>query len=378
MGQGTAMTVYDQDNALLAPLCTEQVRKQVEACLLGCDLTFERLITDLGALLTANPLIAEKAKPSGLYNCLITAARYQTTFGDGGMWVIPDKDNVRPQESEKHITQVSHDAGWPMIDVIFIHKSDGQVTVTRGDAGEILGFRVTNDDITANKPLVEMLGAFGVAHNVSRETFIKWFDRTDLDSRRDHSAAIQSQSGSPAWKNDAKAMHARSVRAAMGRLLVPIRTKVPGLVGSLAVPAGLVVDAQYEEVEEAPQSQTDSVTKELEARALPPPGPPPPETSPNEPSETIPMAAPGLFPALPVDLEQAAKVSSAPLAAAIEEFQEAWGALPMNPKGLFTLYLKRGAIWAKGADQKSVRMLGELKAIVFGAAKDAGFPQEQT
>ena len=386
MGQAAAIVVYGRDSQQLAPVCTEAIIKQVKACLVGSNLTFDRLITDLGAYFTANPIVAAKAKPAGVYNCLITAARYQTTFGDGGLWIIPDGDDVRPQESEKHMTQAAYEAGWELVDVVFIHSSHGAVQVLRGDGGEILSFTLANDDITAAKTPADMLGAFGVAHHRDGRKFIKWFPRADLDARRDHSAAAKAGKA-PAWRDEPMAMYARSVRAAVDRLLVPIRTKVPGMAGSLALPGGMALDAEYSEVPEVPVSRTDAVTRELSSRpdgSYPPPSPEPkgnPEPHPmapeNPPAATKPGKQLSPFPTIPAAMEKMVEENQrSGLDFAIRDFRGAWPQLPRDPKALQNAYQSGGREWASGESPAGLRALGELKNLVFAAAKAAGYPQE--
>ncbi len=247
--QDTALQVYGEDHPALTPLLSREIVSQVEHCLEGSDLTFRHLLIDMGAYLAANPSIQQYVTTAGLYNCMLTAARHHTTFGDGGMWILPEKNQLRPQESEKYITSRAGEAGWD-IRVVLIHAPHKPVTVMRGDAGEITSFGMSEADITVVSDEGNMVGAFGVATNQeTSQRRIEWFDRTDLERRKNHSAAVKAGRGTPMWDLDPLKGYERSVRAAMGRLLVPIRTRSPGKVGSMVAPfAGEAIDVKYEPV----------------------------------------------------------------------------------------------------------------------------------
>jgi RecT family len=266
------LAVYSPNSALLAPLRAPQVRQQITVLLdpLKTPLTYERLLIDLAAYLTANPDVAAKARAPGLYNCMLTAARYQTSFGDGGLWIIPYGGDVAPQESEKFIVQrAKEDAGVERIETVRVHEPDKPVRVQRDAVGTITAFLLNAQaDLTAERTEANLVGIFGVAHFTHRadmpEPFpaIRWYDLADLKRRRDHSIAFQKGS-SPMWKKDPLQGFERSVRAALARELTPIRTRVPGMVGALVPPeeaGGVIKDI-------TPQAPARDLASELNARA---------------------------------------------------------------------------------------------------------------
>ena len=261
-----ALVAHGVNSQLFAGIRSDEVKAQVEHYLEGSNLTFDRLLLDLGAVLTANPKTAAKARPAGLYNCVITAARYQTSFGDGGMWVIPgaddDPNDVRPQESEKFIVErAKEDAGADRIEALLVYKADEPVAVQRFEDGGIKSFTLNNENFTAPRNLEDLIGGFGVVHfRDDRTPRIEWFTRVDLDNRKNHSAAAAAGKA-PAWKSDWAAMYQRSMRAAMGRLVNPVRSRAPGMVGGL-ISAGSgdqAIEAEYSEILESEDQLTNAL-----------------------------------------------------------------------------------------------------------------------
>ena len=267
--KNAALQVYGEHHPALAPLRNQEIVAQVEHCLEGSELTFRHLLIDLGAYLAANPSIQQYVTPAGLYNCMIVAARHHTTFGDGGMWIVPEHDHLRPQESEKYITSRAGEAGYD-IRVVLIHEHHKPVKVGRSDTGGITSFSISEADITVTASETNLVGAFGIAeHQETSQRRIEWFDVADLNRRKNHSAAVKKGGGTPMWTLDPLKGHERAVRAAMGRLLVPIRTRSPGKVGSMVAPfAGAVVDAEYKPVLEAGDAGSE-ITDALSAANYP-------------------------------------------------------------------------------------------------------------
>ena len=267
---GALAVVGAQTSPILQPLRSVEVQAMLASNLEGSKLTPQRLLEDLAGYLTANPKIAAAAKGPGLFNCVQAASRYQTSFGDGGLWIIPDGkvDDVRPQESEKFITdRAKEDAGGD-IRAVMAFKPDEPVKVERGNIGQIEKFTLNDADFGTARNMGNLIGGFGVCvfDDPAKSPRIEWFDLDDLNRRKNHSAAAK-QGKAPAWNDDPLAMYARSIRAAMGRLVNPIRVRVPGMTGDMRAP--LILEGDFEELpNQIPfTSPTDSTAAELAAEA---------------------------------------------------------------------------------------------------------------
>lgn len=267
--QGGALAVYTPTSGPLAPVHTQEVIAQLETLLEGCPLTPERLFLDLAAYFGANPTVAVYAKPAGVYNCLLTAGRLQTTFGEDALWIIPEGGDVRPQESKRFIVaRAMEDAGIERIDARLVHEPDKPVTVERDDYGAIVRFSTNPDaDITAERTEANLLGGFGVVYwrDVGREPLIEWFAKADLQRRKEHSAAWKNNK-SPSWRDDPLPMHEGAIKAAMGRLVNPIRSRKPGAGGSFR-PRGQDIPWADYTVAEDPDAPPGDLMGSLDAQA---------------------------------------------------------------------------------------------------------------
>ncbi len=294
---GALAVIGANTSPILQPLRSVEVQTMLASNLEGSKLTPQRLIEDLAGYLTANPKIAAAAKGPGLFNCIQAASRYQTSFGDGGLWIIPDGKvaDVRPQESEKFITDRAKEACGGDIRAVLVFKPDEPVKVERGNLGQIEKFTLNDEDFGTARELKNLIGGFGVCvfDDPLKPPRIEWFDLADLNRRKNHSAAAK-DGKAPAWRDDPLAMYARSIRAAVGRLVNPIRVRVPGMTGDMRAP--LVLDAEYAEVpEQIPlSSPTDAVAADLAAQADTEAPPEPEEAS--EAPETAPSGQDDLLP----------------------------------------------------------------------------------
>ncbi len=326
---GALAVIGANTSPILQPLRSVEVQTMLASNLEGSKLTPQRLIEDLAGYLTANPKIAAAAKGPGLFNCIQAASRYQTSFGDGGLWIIPDGKvaDVRPQESEKFITDRAKEACGGDIRAVLVFKPDEPVKVERGNLGQIEKFTLNDEDFGTARELKNLIGGFGVCvfDDPLKPPRIEWFDLADLNRRKNHSAAAK-DGKAPAWRDDPLAMYARSIRAAVGRLVNPIRVRVPGMTGDMRAP--LVLDAEYAEVpEQIPlSSPTDAVAADLAAQADTEAPPEPEEAS--EAPETAPsgqqteLVAPEIDPSMK-DAIQADSIFDAVLEAG-NSIQAAW------------------------------------------------------
>ena len=353
-GQAGGLAVFNPQHPALAGLQRPEIMQQLGVLLQGSPLTPERLIVDLGAYLTANPTLHQYIQASGLYNCVVTAARFQTTFGDGGLWIIPEAGNIRPQESEKFIVQrAKEESGIERITPVLIYETD-EPDVQYTDSGRIAGFQLGRK-FSAVRTKDNLIGGFGVAtYEDGRPDFIQYFDMTDLNRRRDHSAAYK-RGSAPSWKDDPLQMYERSIRAAVGRDLAPIRTRVPGMAGSLVMSGfGEVTDAEFSDVA-APQGLMDSLNAQAE---LPAPA--------------------GLVPPTVEEMPEALrdKLAAGMVQAAFSELCEAYGRLPDEPHALSNLRRDRGLAWSQGlGEDESLSDMSLLLGAFWDKAEKDGHPQ---
>src|SRR3990167_7795321 len=116
-----------------------------------------------------------------------------------------------------------------------------------------------------------------------------------------------------------------------------------------------------------------SVTEDLEARAR---------------AEKAPTPEPAAKPQVPplnsfsANLAQAISdgrkaIPQGLMARTYDAFALACTELPMNPTGVNDLYMKDGKTWGKEAGESELKLLGELKAAIFKAAKEQGYPQPE-
>lgn len=380
--QRSALEVYNPKSPALEALRDPKVIEQIEACLVDSPLTYERLMIDLGAVLTANPKLHTSVTPHGLYNCLMTAARYGTTFGDGGMWVIPDKvDNVRTlraQESKKFIVQRAIETTEvERFEAALVFEADKPIEVTR-ESGRITSFMLNDKNVIDPRDVKTLIGGFGIAvYEDGRPDKIMWFDINDLNRRKNHSYAAKKDMA-PAWRDDPLAMHAGAIKAAVARELAPIRTKVPGMTGTMALPSyGDTIDGEYREVDEdqlPPQSAALALSDRKD------PNEQMDDSGEQQQSEQEadgggPRKAPP-YPEMPEDLSFALDEFKA-LQAAEKRSKGAWSRLGTNPLALKEAWEKDRQEWAKNAEgQTEIQSLTTLKNHLFAKAAEAGFPQE--
>jgi hypothetical protein len=228
-------------------------RAQVEANLVGnqTGLTFDRLVLDLCSLLNSNPKIADVVKPIGVYTCLIEAARRQTTFGDAGLWVIPDKSagGVRTQESRKFQIDVAiFEKDINEFRVNRVYEADKPVEVIKDDLGEIIGIKMNTENFTAERPIEEMIGIFiKVSFNYDAPPRVFWLQRLELDRMKARSQATDTQSGISMWRDTPEVAYELAAQASIARKMQSVRTRIPGMATGIVVPKE-IIDAEFEEV----------------------------------------------------------------------------------------------------------------------------------
>lgn len=399
---GGALAIIDRNHAAIQAVCAPAVREMVEHCLRGSDLSFDQLIIDLMAVISANPKLAPLLHERGAFNLLITAGRSHTTFGDGGLWPIPDEDELRPQESEKFLTsRAERDLGCH-IRAQIVFKSDEPVSVTRNALGEIVGISMNpKAPLTAARDESTLIGGFGIAKFPDGQARIEWFHLDDLRRRRGHSAAAKSGK-SPMWKDDPLQGYERSIRAAMARLLVPVRFKSPGMVGGVLLPTGGADDSIDVDFERMPfGTDAQAAVKELENRGAPLPDHLDPErgeapkqdavgsgpaghatgaAEQNAQQGTLPGAGddtPQLDPPIIVGKLAEMIANHDVLKAAFAQFGGAFRNLPAKPQGLQEIYLQVKEQWGVLAEKDGcVTELKAIRTIFWAEAKKAGYEQQ--
>ena len=264
----TDLKIITPRSELLVQMTSEDVRSQLDLLLADSDLNAMALLTDLAAYLTANQKIAAEATPESLFVVLHAAARRQCTFGDGGLWILPDGGKVRAQESEKYITNTAKLEGWT-ITATLVWSDQEPIEVETDDSSQIVSVKVGQGNPFAAQmwgaPKKDepknpyLIGAIGLAEHIGGRRIIELLSKQDIERKRDHSAAFKAGK-SPGWRDDAFEMVKRSVRAHMGRIVVPIRTKAPGGVSDIAAPP------EPESIEVVGESTT-TLHDDLEKRA---------------------------------------------------------------------------------------------------------------
>ena len=244
---GGQLALYTEKHPAFAHVFSQDVLPMLEQNLVGNTdgLTVKRIALDLAAMLMANPKLAatdsgvSRVRQEVVFGLILEATRYHTTFGDGGLWAIPDDGNpqtpvLRAQQSKKFIVRrAMDDTGCEILAPVWVFQADHPVLVERNEAGDIIKFTLNkNADITAERAPKDLLGGFGRAITKDGKMRIRWFSKADLENYRRHSKIPDG----PAWKNDTMEMYGGSLRAAIGREFAPIRSRVPGMVSSATVP----------------------------------------------------------------------------------------------------------------------------------------------
>ena len=375
------LVVYTDKHDLLSPLHGPDVQQQIDLMLAGSGLTAKQLLLDMAAYLTANPRTARQATPATLFNCLYVAARLHTTFGDGGLWIIPgvqtddDEDNpaaasgkgVRPQESEKFLTGRAAEAGATLFCTL-VWKSNEPVKIDRDRYGEIIGIEMAADDPFARHDESDLIGCFVRADFLDgREPMLHVLSRQELDVKRDHSAAAR-KGRAPAWKDDWMRMYERSGRAALARIVVPIRTKCLGGAGSLIGPDLTLAAPDAERNGSMPLLTSGAIAADLESRG------------------SVPVVGEALLNLRPkpvdfVDETRAVlddlHTDSAPLLA-FNMFAEAFLELPREAEALAITYREGAREWtAKIQSAEHLQMMRQIRAAFWTAAARAGYPQPE-
>lgn len=391
------LQVYDLKSPIAVTLTQKAVREQMEMSLKGSDLNPEIILTDLMIYLTANPRIAALATPQDLYVAAMEAARRWCSFGDGGLWLIPDKEvlvdtegnplpgqsrtRLRTQESKRLIQRDAAREGWELRAVL-VFEVDRPYKMQRSSDGRIVGFTLNPEaDPFAPRTEATLVGAFGIATkaNISsihaHQTCIELFDKTDLIRRKNHSAAAKKGSA-PAWRDDPLEMHKGAVIAAMGRLVVPIRVKSSAMVGSPKVP----IEIEYERVPETnltdePGSRSEALATRLEKQG---------QEGVKSGQETIaPPSDGGSIVQLVCPAHETFSPEIRELLATRNPVQSlhtamvsAWKDLNQQPDALAITYKEMGPTLAKGASKETLGHLRQVKQAFFDAAKAGGLPQE--
>ena len=389
---GKELQVFTAESPALSGLFAVGIVAQVNALLEGTNLTHKRLVLDLAASLTANPKVGEAADPAGAYACIITAARFQTTFGDGGLWPIPDRhpgekqkdgswakgrQTIRAQESEKFIVdRAKTKAGVQRIEARLIFKKNQPVVIDRDPAGQISGFRITEGDIFAEggEEETDLVGGFGIVHFLDdRPPQIYDFSLADLERRRKHSPAGYGDKMSPSWKNDWVQMYERSIRAAVGRIVAPIRTAIPGSAGSPMLPSDSDAYDITETSSRVPASSEEAASSLLERTEE---GEIPFSEGPKHPSEPPPETTPLPRPTiedLPEDLRNEADTNGA-LGEVFAVLAEGYVQLPFDKLSLKSILLMARKGWDEELPDNTKEIKGILDWFWFKAEK-AGYPQ---
>ena len=285
----TALRVFTEKSIELAPLARVDVLEQIEQMLAGSGITAHQLLLDLGAYLTANPNIVPHATPESLFNVFYLAARLHTSFGDGGLWIIPGveqekeeegqvpvakRKGVRGQESKKHIVKCAREGrnlphGWA-ISSYLVWKDNEPIVIERNETGEIAVLLLQPGNPFGAKELSDLVGAVAVAEPIGEvqepTRKIMLISRQRLDQLKNHSAAAK-RNKAPAWRDDWMEMYRGSAEAAMARRLCPIRFKSPSMVG------GMVHQVELDQPENEPRpviSGTRGMIEELESRPVTP------------------------------------------------------------------------------------------------------------
>ena len=296
--QQTGMTLWTENTGLMVQGAGPEMQKQLENLLSGNSrgLTATRVALDFCSYMNANPKIAAVATQAGVIGCMINAGRYQATFGEAGLYIIPDASSpggIRTQESRKFQIERSREIkGVFEYRVRRVYTADEPVSIERDDMGEIESFILNNDNFTAKRTIDDLVGVFVTAiFDDSRPRRIFWWARDpDLNRFRDHSAV---KSGGM-WVTDPEAAYELAAQAGTARKILPDRTVVSG--GDVFSGGGSI-PADYEDITPvAPEpASSDAAAEELLARgkatAAVTPDPPPAEMQqqPPRPTELPPL-----------------------------------------------------------------------------------------
>lgn len=243
--QGGALTLYGESAMaqFKAPDAAALVRQYLE----GSDLTVERLLGDLGTMMTVNPEIAKCSKQS-LFNCLVTAARWKMTFGDGGMWIIARQGQATPQPSARGLVAAARKWGVIKIEPVLVYEGEELVPTMKG--GMIVDV-LYKPNLLGDRSDAAVVGGLGIAFMDDGTLRYSWYPRLDLDRRLSHTSA----GSSPMHRIDRQKAYERSIRAAVAREIVTDFTRGAGQLGSF-VPIG------SEDEDDAPPVETDADEKE--------------------------------------------------------------------------------------------------------------------
>ena len=376
------MMVIGKQNEMLMPLQSKEAMAIINSYLLDSqgkprnpDITYERLLLDMAGSISINPDL-QSCSSGSFFNCMAFAARHGMTFGDGGVWLIPrDKNqsgkfqNATPQLSARGMVSRTKECGVDRIEVILVLEGD-KLEVKHDDAGQIV--KILHEfDYMGDRNYSKLKAAFGVAIFTDGSKRISYYSGADIMGRRDYSAAQNSLM----WQKAPWKAYERSVKASVSKEIVGDFTRGASQMGALALPSGDEgsIDAEFEPIEETAgeipfKSPTADATAELESRSEPEPEPerpPAPETPPGE----LPT-----FPALPETM-MSLKDGSRSLQEAVDMLQVAWAELPVNAHGLKELWDSRSQDWGRHVQTNEAHALSGLKAIVWKAAENAGFPQ---
>jgi hypothetical protein len=244
--QQAVLAKWTPDSPMFVAIRSKQLEDMINVNLEPekTGLTFMRLAQDLCACFMSDPKLAVLADSASIYRMMVMASRYQTTFGDGGIWPIPEGSNLRGQVSEKLYTQrCKENTGFEIEEPILAYQADEPITARRDNLGNILDFKLSDEKFTAPRPFETLVGMFVKASrrlpNGDVESLIRWFTKEDIENYRAHSPSWDVEHGKPKggkspWGTDPKQMAKRSGRSALARQICPIMTRVPGMVGDPA------------------------------------------------------------------------------------------------------------------------------------------------
>ena len=302
-----AVVIWTRSTPHVQNTVTPDLLQMMEVTLQGNanNLTPDRLVLDLCAYLNANPKVGEAIKPAGVMGCLLNAGRYQTTFGDGGLWIIPDGKNpggVRTQESRKFQVDRSREVkGVDEYRAKRVYTADQPVSAGYNQHGEMMEYTLAESDPTVARPFEDLQGVFVTAYFTdNRDPRVFWWAKSpDLDQMRAHSAAEKpKQDGSAIksmWTEDPEQAYELAAIAASARKILPVRTLVPGMPGDVMLGDG----SEREFIDITPvasePASSDAAAEELlsraKAEAAVTPDSPPPEMpqQPPRPTELPPL-----------------------------------------------------------------------------------------
>ena len=318
----TSVVIWNRNTPFVKDAVTADLLQMMESTLAGNvkNLTPDRLLLDMCSYLNANPKVGEAIKPAGVMACLLNAGRFQTTFGDGGLWIIPDGKNpggVRTQESRKFQVDRSREVkGVDEYRARLIYTQDQPVNTEFDERGEITGYTLSPSDITEARAIEDLVGVFVTTYfkqymDSIREPRIFWWSRKPvLDQMRAHSAAEKGEKGKSMWSEDPEQAYELAAIAATARKILPVRTLVPGMPGDVILGDG--TEREFIDITPAaPEPSTsDAAGDELLARAAATGGTATPpishgqQESPKEPAKNVQNTIPSELPPLPDELQR--------------------------------------------------------------------------